>query len=104
MLISCRKEGECLKVGEEIEIRIISVRKNKVTLGVVAPRQVKIATRKLSEMEMANTIAAAQATHVGHLLRTPRSEGENIVFVLEGGDFFGKSPEQADMGNGRPHE
>lgn len=104
MLISCRKEGESLKVGEEIEIRIISVRKNKVTLGVVAPRQVKIATRKLSEMEMANTVAAAQSVYVGQLLRTPRGAGENVVFVLEDGDFFGTNSELTDKRNGRPDE
>lgn len=104
MLISCRKEGESLRVGDEIEIRVISVRKNKVTLGVVAPRQVKIATRKLSEMEMANTVAAAQAVHVGQFLRIPRNHGENIVFVLEGGDFYGTKPELTDKRDGRSDE
>jgi carbon storage regulator len=104
MLISCRKEGESLEIGEEIEIRIIAVRKNKVTLGIVAPRDVKIATRRLSEMEMANTMAAAQSLHVGQLLRSPRDRVENIVFVLEGADFFGRSSDLTDKRNGRSDE
>lgn len=104
MLISCRKEGESLEIGEEIEIRIIAVRKNKVTLGVVAPRDVKIATRKLSEMEMVNTMAAAQSVHVGQLLRSPRDRIENIVFVLEETDLFGRNSDLTDKRNGRSDE
>ena len=83
MLISCRKEGESLKIGDEVEIRVVSVRRNKVTLGVVAPREVRIATRKMSEMEMANTVAAAHSVQVGQLLRLPRDRAENIMFVLD---------------------
>jgi carbon storage regulator len=104
MLISCRKEGECLQVGEEIEIRIISVRKNKVTLGVVAPRELKIETRKLNEIEMANTEAAAQSFQFGKLIGPPRSRGENIRFVLEDTDFLRRKSELTDKRNGRPDE
>jgi carbon storage regulator CsrA len=104
MLISCRKEGESLGIGGEIEIRIISVRKNKVTLGVVAPREVKIETRKLSEMEMANTMAVAQSTHVGQLFGSPGGRSENIVFVLEEADLLGRNSELTDKRNGRPDE
>jgi carbon storage regulator len=99
MLISCRKEGESLEIGDKVEIRIISIRRNKVTLGVVAPRDIKIATRKLSEMEMANTMAAAHSVHVGQLLRSPRDQGENIVFVLDASFLEGK-PQMTDRGNG----
>lgn len=105
MLISCRREGECLQIGEEIEIRIISVRKNKVTLGVVAPREIKIETRKLNEMEMANTeAAAAQSFQFGQLIRMPRSRGENIVFVLEDADFLRTKSGMTDKRNGRADE
>lgn len=104
MLISCRKEGECLQLGDEIEIRIISVRKNKVTLGVVAPREIKIETRKLNEIEMENTIAAAQSFQFGHLIRGPRTRGENIVFVLEESNFLRREPELTDKRNGRSDE
>ena len=104
MLISCRKEGESLEIGEEVEIRIVSIRKNKVTLGVVAPRDVKIATRKLSQMEMANTMAAAHSVQVGQLLRSPLDRAENIIFVLDESGLLGKNPELADKRDGRPDE
>jgi carbon storage regulator len=103
MLISCRKEGECLQLGEDIEIRIISIRKNRVTLGVVAPREIKIETRKLNEIEMENTMAAAQPFQFGQF-QAPRSPGENIVFVLEDAEFLGRKSEMTDKRNGRSDE
>lgn len=99
MLISCRKEGDSLTIGEQIEIRIVSIRKNKVTLGVVAPRDIKIRTRKLSDMEMANTMAAAHSVYVGQLFGVPRDEAENIIFVLEA-NLLERSAQQTDKGSG----
>ncbi len=104
MLISCRKEGDSLQLGEQIEVRVISVRGNKVTLGVVAPRDVKIATRKLNEMEMANTMAAVQSIHPGELFGALRKEVENVVFVLEEAKATGRHPGLADKRNGSPDE
>jgi carbon storage regulator len=103
VLISRRKEGDSLQIGDEVEIRIVSVRKNKVTLGVVAPRDMKIVTRKLNEMEMANTMAAAHSVDIGQLLRSPLDPSEDIVFVLES-DLLRKNPELTDMRSERPDE
>lgn len=93
-----------MRIGEEVEIRIISIRKNKVTLGLVAPRDVKIETGKLSEMEMANTMAAAHSLQFGRLFGAPREGAEKIVFVLEDGNLFGKNLEVADKRNGSSDE
>jgi carbon storage regulator len=103
MLISRRKEGDSLQIGEEVEIRIVSVRKNKVTLGVVAPRDVKIITRKLNEMEMANTRAAAHSIDIGQFIRSPLDQAEDIVFVLET-DRLRKDSELTDMRGERSDE
>ena len=82
MLISRRKEGEALAIGNDVEIRIISVRKKKVILGIIAPRDVRITATKLSEAEMANTIAAANPIGLDDLLHAPRQKGEQVVFLL----------------------
>jgi carbon storage regulator len=76
MLISRRKEGETVLIGDDIEIRIISLRKKKVILGIIAPRDVKIVAAKLDEAEMANTMAAANS------IELPRNENEQVVFLL----------------------
>ena len=81
MLISRRKEGDALVIDEEIEIRIVSVRKKKVILGVIAPRERKIRASKLTEAEMANTMAAANSINIDQFLHA--QPGEHVSFLLD---------------------
>ena len=70
MLLSKRKVGEMLLIGENIELRIISVHKKNVILGIIAPRDVKITATKLSDAAMANTMAAANSSNVREFIHT----------------------------------
>jgi len=92
VLISRRREGEALLIGEEIEIRIVSVRKKKVILGVIAPRERKIMTAKLSDAEMANTMAAANSINIDQFLHA--EPGEHVSFLLEA--VLGSKPDPND--------
>jgi carbon storage regulator len=83
VLISRRKEGETVLIGEDIELRIVSVRKKRVILGIIAPRDVRITATKLSDAEMANTMAAANSIDIGQFLHAPAGEEERVVFLLE---------------------
>jgi carbon storage regulator len=82
MLISRRKEGETVLIGDDIEIRIVSIRRKKVILGIIAPRDVRIAATKLNDAELANTMAAANSIELADLLHAPRGD-EEVVFLLE---------------------
>jgi carbon storage regulator len=77
MLISRRKEGETVLIGDDIEIRVVSVRKKKVILGIIAPRDVRIVATRMNEAELENTLAAA------HSLELPNDKQEEVVFLLE---------------------
>jgi carbon storage regulator len=83
MLISRRKEGDTVRIGDDIEVRIVSVRKKKVILGIIAPRDVRISATKLSDAEMATTMAAANSIDLADLLHAPQPSGEAVVFLLE---------------------
>ncbi len=83
MLISRRKEGETLLIGDDIELRIVSVRKKKIILGIIAPRDIRITATKLSDAEMANTMAAANSIHIDQFLHAPSDEEERVLFLLE---------------------
>jgi carbon storage regulator CsrA len=83
MLISRRKEGEIVRIGEGIEVRIVSVRKKKVILGIIAPHDVRITAGKLTDAEMATTMAAVNSIELADFLHTPRSTGEKAVFLLD---------------------
>jgi carbon storage regulator len=74
MLISRRREGETIHIGEGIEIRIVTIRKNKVVIGIIAPREVKIATGKLTDEALANTMAAINSSNVSHFLPLPAGQ------------------------------
>jgi carbon storage regulator len=47
MLVITRKVGEELKVGDNIYVKIISVDKNQVKIGVDAPRDISILRMEL---------------------------------------------------------
>jgi carbon storage regulator CsrA len=74
MLISRRREGETIHIGEGIEIRIVTIRKNKVVFGIIAPREVKIATGKLTDEALANTMAAINSSNVSHFFPLPAGQ------------------------------
>jgi len=47
MLVISRKVGEELKIGENIVIKIISVEKGQIKLGIDAPRDISILRMEL---------------------------------------------------------
>jgi carbon storage regulator len=83
VLISRRKEGEAIQIGDDVEVRIVSVRKRKVILGIIAPKNVKITANKLSDAELENTAAAANAADISDLLPPTQGPAEQVVFVLD---------------------
>jgi len=79
MLISQRKEGEAVNIGDDIEIRIISVG-GEVLISIIAPRDVKVTTRKLSDFALENTMAAAHGLNREKPFAAP-PEGEQCIVL-----------------------
>jgi carbon storage regulator CsrA len=42
MLVLTRKVGDKVQLGDDVEIEVLSIRGNRVRLGIVAPSDVKI--------------------------------------------------------------
>lgn len=42
MLVLTRKKGETIMIGDQIEVKVISVDGDQVKLGIVAPKSVKV--------------------------------------------------------------
>lgn len=59
MLVTFRREGESILIGDGIEIFILDIRRSKVKLGVKAPREFVITTREMQLVREQN-LAAAQ--------------------------------------------
>ena len=48
MLVLSRRKGESILIGDEVEVTIITIRGNKVGLGISAPSHVPVHRREAS--------------------------------------------------------
>ena len=56
MLVLSRKVGEQIRIGSEIYVTVVSVKGNRVTLGIDAPKHVRV-----DRSELASRVASEQA-------------------------------------------
>ena len=59
MLVFSRKAGEGFTIGDNIRISVTEISKDKVRIGIEAPRDVKIMRNELKETKDFNVRAAA---------------------------------------------
>ena len=60
MLVISRKIGEKIKIGENIEIIILSIDKNQVKIGIEAPKNISILRSELIEEIKKENLKAAK--------------------------------------------
>lgn len=51
MLVLTRKVGECIKIGDDIWITVLTIDRGRVRIGVAAPRNTPIMRTELIEEE-----------------------------------------------------
>lgn len=61
MLVLTRKPGETLMLGEDIQVKIVSVDGDQVKIGIEAPRTMKIYRREVYEAIQQENEAALEA-------------------------------------------
>jgi carbon storage regulator len=49
MLVLTRKNGETIKIGEDIEITVISSKNDQVKIGIKAPKNIEILRKEIYE-------------------------------------------------------
>lgn len=60
MLVLSRKEGEAIVIGDNITIKVISIDKGVVKLGIDAPKNLSIVRNELLEDVKDSNIAASK--------------------------------------------
>jgi len=61
MLVIRRKQGEALRIGDDIDIDILELTATRVVLGIKAPATVRVARKELLEAGEQNRAAADAA-------------------------------------------
>jgi carbon storage regulator len=60
MLVMRRREGEAILIGDEVEVRILSVEGTRVKIGINAPRSIRVRTLE-ADLVRDQNLAAAQS-------------------------------------------
>ncbi|CAH0344850.1 carbon storage regulator CsrA [Bacillus sp. CECT 9360] len=61
MLILTRKNGESIKIGDNIEITIVSAKNDQVKIGIKAPKEIEVVRNELFE----ETLSENQEASIG---------------------------------------
>ena len=64
MLVLTRKPGETVMLGEDIQVKIVSVDGDQVKIGIKAPRALKIYRREVYEAIQKENEAALNVTDI----------------------------------------
>jgi carbon storage regulator len=89
MLVMRRREGEAILIGDNVEIRILSINRTKVKIGITAPRSVSVTAHEI-ELVRTENLAAAQALKdapgmVARLLQAfTKGTAENAAEMADG--------------------
>jgi carbon storage regulator len=60
MLVLTRKNGESIKIGDDIEITIISSKNDQVKIGINAPKNVEILRKEIYDQILSENKAASR--------------------------------------------
>jgi len=77
MLVISRKENQRIKIGDNIEIVIVSIDKNQVKIGIEAPRDVQILRSELLDEIKKENIKATKEISIDKLKKFSKAINEN---------------------------
>ena len=60
MLVLTRQRDDSIMIGDDIEVRVVDIRGDKVRLGITAPRSVSVHRREIYDQIRDENKAAAQ--------------------------------------------
>ncbi|AWX23021.1 carbon storage regulator [Bacillus subtilis subsp. subtilis] len=82
MLVLSRKINEAIKIGADIEVKVIAVEGDQVKLGIDAPKHIDIHRKEIYlTIQEENNRAAALSSDVISALSSQKSE-DFFIFVL----------------------
>src|SRR5437764_14490040 len=85
MLVLARQREESIMIGDDIEVRIVDLRADKVRLGISAPKSVSVHRKEVYEAIRRENRAAANLSpaEVSPLVGPPRRDMESVPHANE---------------------
>lgn len=74
MLILSRKSNETFTIGDAIRITVLSIKRNQVNIGIVAPRQLAVSRVEIPERDVQYKLSETRSSRTK--LRLPAKEAK----------------------------
>jgi carbon storage regulator len=65
MLILTRREGESVRIGEDVTVTVLRVKGSQVRIGIDAPKDVAVQREEIAERVRADVVGTAGAVGAG---------------------------------------
>jgi carbon storage regulator len=76
MLVLTRRPGQSIRIGSNVEVRVVRIDGDRVVIGIAAPRHVAVVRAELVE-EVSGEVRDASDTRARlRVMLTPRAQGE----------------------------
>ncbi|XQY91514.1 carbon storage regulator CsrA [Metabacillus sp. HB246100] len=71
MLVLSRKPNESIQIGDNIEIKILSIKGDQIKIGIVAPKDVEVHRKEIYDsIQDSNNEAASSLSNLTDFLKT----------------------------------
>jgi carbon storage regulator len=77
MLVLTRRSGQSIRIGPNVEVRVVRIEGDRVVLGIAAPRHVAVVRAELVEQVSGEVRDASDARARLRIMLMPRIVGPN---------------------------
>jgi carbon storage regulator len=95
MLVLTRRTGQSIRIGPNVEVRVVRIEGDRVVIGIAAPRHVAVVRAELVEQVSGEVRDASDARARLRIMLTPRAMPPVIGAV---GSTSADGPEDDDPG------
>ena len=81
MLVTSRRVGESIRIGDDVEVKIVDIRRNRVSVGITAPNTVRVKRVAAIEVGKENVSASDPPAKIVATLKDVRP---GTICVTEG--------------------
>jgi carbon storage regulator len=99
MLVLTRRSGQSIRIGPNVEVRVVRIEGDRVVIGIAAPRHVAVVRAELIEQVSSEVRDASEARARLRVMLAPRGLRHTITTdAAPGLTTGGDGPEDFDPG------